>query len=440
MLDVIDHERALTGDAARRGPHLRRPDGDRPGQGPRLRRCADRRPDRRGDRDRPRIASGSRTLLDELGLDGPRGAARGIDVRACGARSRRSAAAGHRPSVMGDRRPGDRGALDPRRTSSTTSATEIGWPLRVDEMVDGVELDVDAISDGERLVRAGHPGAGRSARGPLGRQRGGPPAADGSRARAQERAAEAAGRIALALERARHPQRPDDRGRRSGGGDRGEPAREPDRPDRRQGHGLRRGRRRGALRAGLDAGRGRARSRASRRTGCWWPSRRRSARSGACRASATALGPEMRSTGEVLGLAADAARCDARWPSEAVAGGTRTERAGDPAGDSGPGMKRGRRLQYGGSWNATAPRRHESESERTGETTQGRVRPELPSATGPAWASADNPGSLDVYVANRSKSRADRRSRVIPKGLPGGYRRRDWRARSVLSWVWRRRR
>ena len=27
-------------------------------------------------------------------------------------------------------------------------ATEIGWPLRVDELVGGVELDVDAISDG----------------------------------------------------------------------------------------------------------------------------------------------------------------------------------------------------------------------------------------------------------------------------------------------------
>ena len=37
--------------AAARDPHLRRPDGDRPGQGPGLRRCADRRADRRGDRD-----------------------------------------------------------------------------------------------------------------------------------------------------------------------------------------------------------------------------------------------------------------------------------------------------------------------------------------------------------------------------------------------------
>ena len=76
--------------------------------------------------------------------------------------------------------------------------TEIGWPLRVDEMVAGVELDVDAISDGtdwcvpgilEQLDPPGvHSGDSVAVVPPqsLSRER-------------QEAAAEAAGRIALAL-------------------------------------------------------------------------------------------------------------------------------------------------------------------------------------------------------------------------------------------------
>ncbi len=53
----------------------------------------------------------------------------------------------------------------------------------------------------------------------------------------------------------RHPQRPDDRRRRAGGGDRGESTCQPHRPDRRQGHRSRRGGSGGALRAGRVAGR-----------------------------------------------------------------------------------------------------------------------------------------------------------------------------------------
>ena len=99
-----------------------------------------------------------------------------------------------------------------------------------------------------------------------------------------------------------------------------------------------------------------------------------------------ALGPEMRSTGEVLGLAADAG--DAmRLAEEAVAAACDRSAGRGPDGRQARGMKRGRRFQYGGSWNATAPRRLERESKRTGETAQGRVRPELPSATGLTWAS-----------------------------------------------------
>ncbi|HEX6655727.1 MAG TPA: carbamoyl-phosphate synthase large subunit, partial [Candidatus Limnocylindria bacterium] len=77
-------------------------------------------------------------------------------------------------------------------------ATEIGWPLRVDELVDGVELDVDAISDGvdwcvpgilEQLDPPGvHSGDSVAVVPPQGLSR-----------RQQEAAAEAAGRIALGL-------------------------------------------------------------------------------------------------------------------------------------------------------------------------------------------------------------------------------------------------
>ena len=77
-------------------------------------------------------------------------------------------------------------------------ATEIGWPLRVDEMVQGIELDVDAICDGvnwsvpgilEQLDVPGvHSGDSVAVLPPqrLSRQ-------------VQERAAAVAGRIALAL-------------------------------------------------------------------------------------------------------------------------------------------------------------------------------------------------------------------------------------------------
>jgi carbamoyl-phosphate synthase large subunit len=76
--------------------------------------------------------------------------------------------------------------------------TDVGWPLRVDEMVEGIELDVDAICDGidwsvpgilEQADPPGvHSGDSLATLPPqrLGRE-------------IQERAAEAAGRIALAL-------------------------------------------------------------------------------------------------------------------------------------------------------------------------------------------------------------------------------------------------
>jgi carbamoyl-phosphate synthase large subunit len=77
-------------------------------------------------------------------------------------------------------------------------ATDVGWPLRVDELVEGIELDVDAVSDGSAWCVPGileqvdppgvHSGDSVAVLPPQRLSRD-----------VQEHAAEAAGRIALAL-------------------------------------------------------------------------------------------------------------------------------------------------------------------------------------------------------------------------------------------------
>jgi carbamoyl-phosphate synthase large subunit len=142
--------------------------------------------------DRERFAR----LLDELGLSGPRGQ---LAEDAAGLR----AVVGElglpvivRPSWV----IGGRGIAVLRSAADVDGllSTDVGWPLRVDELVDGVELDVDAISDGvdwcvpgilEQLDPPGvHSGDSVAV----------VPPQSLSRAQ-QEAAAEAAGRIALAL-------------------------------------------------------------------------------------------------------------------------------------------------------------------------------------------------------------------------------------------------
>ncbi|HEX6140101.1 MAG TPA: carbamoyl-phosphate synthase large subunit [Candidatus Limnocylindria bacterium] len=142
--------------------------------------------------DRERFAG----LLDALGIEGPRGelAADADQLRAV--ISRLGWPVIVRPSwVIGGRgiavlrEPADLDAL---------LATDVGWPLRVDELVDGVELDVDAISDGadwcvpgilEQLDPPGiHSGDSVAVVPPQNLPRA-----------VQERAADVAGRIALAL-------------------------------------------------------------------------------------------------------------------------------------------------------------------------------------------------------------------------------------------------
>ena len=144
--------------------------------------------------DRERFAG----LLEELQLDGPRGGLAGSapELRAA------IDALGGLPVIV---RPswviGGRGIAVLRSEGDVVDylRTDVGWPLRVDELVAGVELDVDVISDGERWSVPGileqvdppgvHSGDSVAVLPPQRLSRD-----------AQERAAEAAGRIALALE------------------------------------------------------------------------------------------------------------------------------------------------------------------------------------------------------------------------------------------------
>jgi carbamoyl-phosphate synthase large subunit len=143
--------------------------------------------------DRERFAG----LLSELGIEGPRGslASDAATLRAS------IAGLGGLPVIV---RPswviGGRGIAVLRSPADVEAylATDVGWPLRVDELIDGVELDVDAVGDGTAwsvpgiLEQVDPPGvhSGDSVA-ILPPQRLSRPV--------QERAAEAAGRIMLAL-------------------------------------------------------------------------------------------------------------------------------------------------------------------------------------------------------------------------------------------------
>jgi carbamoyl-phosphate synthase large subunit len=143
--------------------------------------------------DRERFAG----LLDDLGIDGPRGSL----ATDPGTLHSAIAGLGGLPVIV---RPswviGGRGIAVLRTPADVEAylATEIGWPLRVDELVDGVELDVDAIGDGEAwavpgiLEQVDPPGVHSGDSVAI------LPPQRLSRA-VQERAAEAAGRIMLAL-------------------------------------------------------------------------------------------------------------------------------------------------------------------------------------------------------------------------------------------------
>ena len=195
VLDVIDHERALTGTP----PHVVLTFGgqtaidlakdlayaDVPIAGLTAEAIET-------TEDRERFAR----LLDELGIDGPRGELATDEADLRGALRRLGWPVIVRPSWV----IGGRGIAVLREAADLDALlrTEIGWPLRVDELVEGIELDVDAISDGsdwcvpgilEQLDPPGvHSGDSVAVVPPQ------------SLSRAiQERAAEVAGRVALAL-------------------------------------------------------------------------------------------------------------------------------------------------------------------------------------------------------------------------------------------------
>ena len=146
VLDVIDHERALTGepphvvltfggqtaiDLAKELAYADVPIAGLSAQAIEL------------TEDRERFAA----LLDELGIEGPRGL-----LAADAAQLRSTIRELGRPVIV---RPswviGGRGIAVLRDDADLGGllATQIGWPLRVDSMVEGIELDVDVISDGE---------------------------------------------------------------------------------------------------------------------------------------------------------------------------------------------------------------------------------------------------------------------------------------------------
>ncbi len=143
--------------------------------------------------DRERFAG----LLEDLGIEGPRGSLAGDAETLRGA----IAALGGLPVIV---RPswviGGRGIAVLRSDADVDAylETDVGWPLRVDELVDGVELDVDAIGDGTAwavpgiLEQVDPPGVHSGDSVAI------LPPQRLSRA-VQERAAEAAGRIMLAL-------------------------------------------------------------------------------------------------------------------------------------------------------------------------------------------------------------------------------------------------
>jgi carbamoyl-phosphate synthase large subunit len=195
VLDVIDHERALTGEppyvvltfggqtAIDLAKELAYADVPIAGLTARAIELTE---------DRERFAA----LLDELGIAGPRGLLAGD----AGELQEGIATLGLPVIVRPSWVIGGRGIAVLRQADDVAEllATEIGWPLRVDAMVEGIELDVDVISDGhdwcvpgilEQLDPPGvHSGDSVAVLPPQRVQR-----------RVQEVAAETAGRIALRL-------------------------------------------------------------------------------------------------------------------------------------------------------------------------------------------------------------------------------------------------
>jgi carbamoyl-phosphate synthase large subunit len=145
VLDVVDHERALTGEP----PHVVLTFGGQTAidlakdlayaDVPIAGLTADAI---EITEDRERFAG----LMDRLGIEGPRGQLAADTVGLAAAIDDLGLPVIVRPSWV----IGGRGIAVLRTVEDVAAylATEVGWPLRVDELVAGTELDVDAISDG----------------------------------------------------------------------------------------------------------------------------------------------------------------------------------------------------------------------------------------------------------------------------------------------------
>jgi len=196
VLDVIDHERALTGtppmvvltfggqtaiDLAKDLAYADVPIAGLTAEAIEI------------TEDRERFA----LFLDGLGIAGPRGS---LAAEAVGLRAAIVALGGFPVIVRPSWVIGGRGIAVLRNAEELRNylATDVGWPLRVDEMVAGIELDVDALCDGSAWAVPGileqvdppgvHSGDSVAVL----------PPQHVTRA-VQELAAETAGRIALAL-------------------------------------------------------------------------------------------------------------------------------------------------------------------------------------------------------------------------------------------------
>jgi carbamoyl-phosphate synthase large subunit len=145
VLDVIDHERALTGeppsvvltfggqtaiDLAKDLAYAGVPVAGLTAEAIEI------------TEDRERFAN----LLEEIGLEGPRGQLASDADELGEAIGQLGLPVIVRPSwVIGGR---GIAVLRSQEDVEALLETEVGWPLRVDELVQGIELDVDAISDG----------------------------------------------------------------------------------------------------------------------------------------------------------------------------------------------------------------------------------------------------------------------------------------------------
>ena len=166
--------RSGDGEAPRGAGAVRRPDRDQPGRAaaPRGLRCCSARTCERSTW--PRTATGSSDLLDQLGIPQPPGGiVTTLDEAVAIGRAARLPGAGAAVVRAGRAGDGDlsRAPTSSRATSRAAARTSRARsPVLVDKYLEGTEIEVDAICDGERRAHPRHHGARRARGRPLRRQ------------------------------------------------------------------------------------------------------------------------------------------------------------------------------------------------------------------------------------------------------------------------------